>query len=309
MAMQTIVTLKHLRCFSEAYHLRSLAEAAKALGITQSAASRRLGDLEAALGVSLFERLGRQLVPTPPAELLLRYAEAAMLQLNTGLDLVAGNAAQAAPELAIGALPTVSSTLVPAAVLRLRALAPRFVIRIETGAGDQLLPRLRAGHLDVVVGRMAQVAALDGLAFEPLYPDRLAFVVRSGHPLAGGAVELAQIGSYPMILPPANAVIRPAAETFLIARGIGLPDDRIETTDASVAEPLLLGSDAIWAISRGAALPAVEAGRLAFLSLDTADTVGSVGLTTRAETDFVPELDLLRDVLKDEAGKRDLASA
>jgi LysR family pca operon transcriptional activator len=295
------VTLKQLRCFTQAHHLRSLAEAAGALGITQSAASRRLGDLEEALGTRLFERVGRRLVPTPPADLLLRYAEAAMLQLNTGLDLVTDDA-PAAATLAIGALPTVASTLVPAAVLRLRAKAPRFVVRIETGAGDQLLPRLRAGHLDVVIGRMAPVAALDGLEFEPLYADRLAFVVRAGHPLLGRPVEIAQFGRYPMIVPPANAVIRPAVETHLMARGIGLPDDRIETTDASVAEPLLLASDAIWAISRGVAAPAVDAGRLAFLPVDTADTVGPIGLTTRADDAGRTEIALLRDALPDRAG-------
>ncbi|MBO6639116.1 MAG: LysR family transcriptional regulator [Roseitalea sp.] len=300
--MQTNVTLKQLRCFTEAYHLRSLAEAANALGITQSAASRRLGDLEQALGVSLFERVGRRLVPEPSADLLLRYAEAAMLQLNTGLDLVSASQGNASPTLAIGALPTVASTLVPAAVLRLRAKAPRFIVRIETGAGDQLLPRLRAGHLDVVIGRMAPVSALDGLEFEPLYADRLAFVVRAGHPLLSEPIEIAQLATHPMILPPANAVIRPAVEAHLMARGIGLPDKRIETTDASVAEPLLLASDAIWAISRGVAVPAVRAGRLAFLPLDTADTVGPIGLTTRADDAGRTELALLRDAMPEARG-------
>lgn len=297
MLMNTNVTLKQLRCFTEAYHLRSLAEAAKALGITQSAASRRLSELEAAIGVSLFERVGRRLVPAPQAQLLLRYAEAGMLQLNTGLDLVSSGNSQVAPEMSIGALPTVASTLVPAAVLRLRAMVPRLVIRIETGAGDQLLPRLRAGHLDVVMGRMAPVAALEGLEFEPLYADRLALVVRADHPLIGGPIELAQIGLYPMILPPANAVIRPAAENFLMARGIDIPDDRIETTDASVAGPLLQASNAIWAISRGVAAAAVRAGWLAFLPIDTADTVGPIGLTYRAEDKDKTELALLRDTL------------
>lgn len=298
MFVHPAITLKQLRCFSEAYHLRSLAEAAKALGITQSAASRRLGDLETALEVNLFERAGRRLVPTPAAELLLRYCEAAMLQLNTGLDLVSREGTPAAPELAIGALPTVASTLVPDALLRLRALAPRLVIRVETGAGDQLLPRLKSGHLDIMLGRMAPVDTLQGLDFEPLYADRLAFVARPDHPLAGGPLELAQLSGYPMIVPPANAVIRPVVETFMIGRGLGLPDERIETTSASVAEPLLLASDAIWAISRGVGLPAVRAGKLAFLPIDTSETVGSVGMTSRADEEATPELALLKDLLR-----------
>ncbi len=297
------VTLKHLRCFIEVYHRGNVADAARALGITQPAASRRLSDLETLLGVALFDRHGRRLVPNATAGLLVRYAEAAVVKLRNGLDLLVGDTETDGTVLSVGALPTVAGTLIPRAVLRLRQAAPGLTLRIETGAGDQLLPLLRAGRLDAVVGRMAPVASLRGLTFETLYQDRLAFAARHDHPLAGAPIGVQELLAYPMICPPPSAVIRAIVEEFLAARGATLPRDRIETTAVAVAVPLLLASDAVWAISKGVAEPETGPGRLALLALDTVDTIGSIGITWRADEDDRTDLVLLRDVLRDLAGQ------
>lgn len=307
MELLASVTLKHLRCFVEVYHTQSVADAAQALGITQSAASRRVSDLESVLETPLFTRTGRRLVPNMSATLLLRHAEEALRKLGAGLDLISGTAV-ARPTLAIGALPTVAATLVPRAVLRMRAAAPELLIRVETGAGHHLLPRLRAGQLDCVVGRMAAVDQLAGLHFEPLFMDRLAFVTRVGHPLLQTRASARAIAQFPLIVPPEYTVVRPIVDTFLTSRGIGLPEDRIETAAEAVASAILRETDAIWLISRGVAEAAVAEGRLAFLPIDTADTIGSIGMTRREDdADNAPELatffDGLRAALADDPNR------
>lgn len=298
------ITLKHLRCFVETYHTHSVADAAEALGITQSAASRRITDLETLLATQLFTRAGRRLVPNVTAGLLLRHAEAALQKLGTGLDLIAGAGGPARPTLVVGALPTVAATLVPQAVLQLRAAVPDLLIRIETGSGDQLLPRLRSGHLDGVVGRMAAVEHIAGLRFDPLFMDRLAFVARVGHPLSHGKFPASALSRFPVIMPPEQAVIRPVVDRFLAARGIGLPDDRIETTAEAVATAILRETDAIWIISRGVAEAAVAEGRLVFLPVDTTDTIGSIGLMQRSDPP-APEMIAFADCLRSSVMQRD----
>jgi len=305
MELLSQVTLKHLRCFVEVFHSQSVADAARTLSITQSAASRRVTDLETALGRPLFERKGRRLIPNTSAQLLLRHAEAALQKLSAGLDLVSAEIGAERPEIAIGALPTVAATLVPQVILQMRAAIPELLIRVETGAGDQLLPRLKAGQLDCVIGRMAPVDQLTGLHFDPLFLDRLAFVTRAKHPLAEIRPSLSEISNYPVILPPSNAVVRPVVEMFLTSRGVGIPDDRIETTAASVAMAILKQTDAIWLISRGVAEAAVAEGRLAFLQIDTVDTIGSIGMTRRGDDDSCPpELTLFFDILRANAADR-----
>lgn len=297
MDSRSSVTLKHLRCFVETYHTHTVADAAAALGITQSAASRRISDLETALSTQLFTRAGRRLVPNVTADLLLRHAEAALQELGAGLELIAGTGGSARPTLAIGALPTVAATLVPRAVLRLRVALPDLLIRIEAGAGDQLLARLRGGQLDAVVGRMAAVEHMAGLRFDALFMDRLAFVTRVGHPLSHQKFPVSALSRYPIIMPPEQAVIRPVVNRFLAARGVGLPDDRIETTAEAVAMAILRETDAIWMISRGVAEGAVAEGRLAFLPIDTADTIGSIGLMQRSDAP-APEMITFTECLR-----------
>lgn len=296
MDLLSSITLKHLRCFVETYHTHSVADAASALGITQSAASRRISDLEAILDIQLFARVGRRLVPNVTATLLLRHAEAALQKLGAGLDLIAGAGASNRPPLVIGALPTVAATVVPRAVLRMRAAVPDLLIRIETGSGDQLLPRLRSGQLNCVVGRMGAPDQMTGLRFDPLFRDRLAFVTRVTHPLADAKTSASALARYPVVMPPQNAVIRPVVDTFLAARGIGLPEDRIETTDQSVATAILRETDAIWIISRGVAEALVAEGRLAFLMIDAADTIGAIGLMQRGDEQS-PEMNAFADCL------------
>lgn len=61
-----------LRLFCDVARLRSVSKAAKAHGVTQSAASQRLSRLEARLGVQLVDRSVRPLALTPAGETLAR---------------------------------------------------------------------------------------------------------------------------------------------------------------------------------------------------------------------------------------------
>ena len=69
----------------------SFTGAAQALGVTQGAVSRRIADLEEQLGLALFRRAGRRVVPTPAAR---RLAE----RTAPDLDRLSGHVAQAAAE-------------------------------------------------------------------------------------------------------------------------------------------------------------------------------------------------------------------
>lgn len=67
----------------------SIKRAAEDLCVTQSAVSRQIGGLEAALGVKLFERGHRSLAFTPEGERLFRIGEGAIQQLHDVIDSLA----------------------------------------------------------------------------------------------------------------------------------------------------------------------------------------------------------------------------
>ena len=60
----------------------SLSDAAKKLGRTQPAVSASIKALEDQLGLQLFERRGRKLIPVPEAQYLLTESKAILSQVN-----------------------------------------------------------------------------------------------------------------------------------------------------------------------------------------------------------------------------------
>src|SRR3546814_7676091 len=66
--------LKPLRAFCQTARLGSVSRAAEALFVSQPAVTQQLQALERELGVRLFERSGRRLVPTREGETLYELA-------------------------------------------------------------------------------------------------------------------------------------------------------------------------------------------------------------------------------------------
>ncbi len=75
--------LNPLRAFEATARLRSASAAARELNVTHSAISHQLRTLEQSLQVTLFERRGRRLVPTPQAALLLPVVSNAFTDIAT----------------------------------------------------------------------------------------------------------------------------------------------------------------------------------------------------------------------------------
>jgi DNA-binding transcriptional LysR family regulator len=74
--------LKDLRYFVAAYEARGFSRASEQLGTVQSNVSTRILELERRLGVQLFERQWRKLVPTANGEKL--YADAKRMVVAHG---------------------------------------------------------------------------------------------------------------------------------------------------------------------------------------------------------------------------------
>src|SRR5256884_6106674 len=66
-----ILEPRHLRLVAAVVEHGTLTKAGRVLHLTQSGLSRQLLDLETRLGLPLFHRLGKRLVPTPPGGALL----------------------------------------------------------------------------------------------------------------------------------------------------------------------------------------------------------------------------------------------
>lgn len=292
------VKFRHLRTLVEVSRQQSVGRAAEVLHISQPAVTKTLRELEAAVGASLVERDGRGIRITRFGEVFLQHAGASLAAIQRGIDSVAREQANSEPPLRIGALPTVSARIMPQAIEKFLALETGTPVKIVTGENLVLLEQLRLDRLDLVVGRLAAPEQMMGLVFAHLYAERVVFAVRPGHPLVKARnFDFARIRDFTVLVPTQGSVIRPFVDRFLIAHGIPRIPVEIETVSDSFGRAMVRQSDAIWIISEGVVAPDVKTGDLMLLPIETSETRGAVGLTTRAHVLDAPGVTLLANCL------------
>lgn len=295
------IKLRHVSCFVEVARLRSVVKAAEALGMTQPGVSKTLKELEQVLDVELFDRSRRSLVLTSFGEVFLNHAGLGLAAFRQGVDALSQARTDAAV-VHIGVLPTVAAGLAPRAIERFTHHPLFCRTRVITGPSPYLLAQLRIGDVDLVVGRMANPENMSGLSFEHLYSERIIPTVRPNHPLLGrDLIDLRQIESYRVLMPPPRAIIRPAVERLLLSHGVGRLRDEIETVSNSLGRAYTRATDAIWMISEGVVATDIAQGQLAALPVDTKETLGPIGITVRTEAIPSPQAEALIRAIRESA--------
>lgn len=292
------VKLRHLQAFLEVAARRSVARAAEALHVSQPAISKTLRELEEITGAVLIERSRSGVHLTAAGEMFHHYAAAGIAALARGLDGLAQGGRVDTVMLRVGALPTVAARLAPTVVKRFREEDGGAVVSLETGPNGYLLEKLRAGGLDLVVGRLAAPDKMRDLSFTHLYSEPVVVVARPDHPaLADPRPSLVEaVARYPVVAPPKDAVIRRTVDEMLAARGVGALVDRVESVSNAFGRAFVRQTDALWFISEGVVIDDLREGRLTLIAAPAAEATGPVGLTVRAGVDISPALRLFMRV-------------
>lgn len=171
-------------------------QAADHLSVTQSALTRRIQDLERALGVSLFERSARGMTLTAFGQALRHHAELVEMNCSYAVAEIGGLLDGAGGELRIGAGPAWAYELAPRAVAEVKRRLPGVAVHVLVRMNRHTLPMLVAGQLDVVLGGLPPVEhRAPELVHEPLIEVEHQVFASARHPLHGlariGAVDLA----------------------------------------------------------------------------------------------------------------------
>ncbi|MFD1253425.1 HTH-type transcriptional regulator GbpR [Devosia equisanguinis] len=297
------IKLRHISCFLEVNRQRGVVPASQALGLSQPAVSKSIAELEDLLQTALFDRSGRKLVLTRQGEIFARHAMAAAAAIREGIESMDLNRSSHTV-VRLGALPTVEVEVVPRAVERFMHTPFACRVHVESGPSGHMLAMLRDGNLDFIVGRLASPEVMNGLIFEHLYSEQLTFAVRPSHPLASKpTLSYRELEPYPMLLPPANAIIRPIVDSLFIAGGAGRFRYEIETVSNGFARAYALENDAIWTISRSVVAHDLEIGQLVALALDTSASHGPVGITMRSNEQLSVVTSALLDAVREAAAE------
>lgn len=282
---------------------RSLAKAATLLNMTQPGATKTLKEIERVLGVALFERSRRGVQPTPFGLIALRSARAVLGELRQLDGDLAAARGGLEGRVVVGSLLAAAAQLLPRSIALMRQRFPGVAVRVVEGTWDALLPMLRTGDLDLVLGRVPAASQRRGLIVEDLYDEPTMIVARPGHPLAGQRLSVAALLAADWILPSGQTMLRRDIELAFHAAGHDAPLPAVESVAALANHNLILQSDLLAFLPQSVASFFVSAGLLAVLDTDLALPPTRTGLILRAQRELAPApahfATAARDVVRD----------
>lgn len=144
--------LHALPAFRAVAEVQNLRAAAESLHLTHSAVSQQIRGLEEQLGFALFDRRGRRVVLNAAGAALLRSVQAALAQLEDGVQAAAAAGSERAQRLRITVLPSFAHRWLLPRIGRWRERHP--TIALEIDASQQLVDLQREGfHAALRIGR------------------------------------------------------------------------------------------------------------------------------------------------------------
>jgi DNA-binding transcriptional LysR family regulator len=243
-----------------------LGRAAEALGLGQPALSISLRRLEQAAGAKLVERTPKGVVLTAIGTALLAHVGRLRLAREDLARELSDLAHGQAGSLRIGASPSNLLAVLPEVCGALLADSPKLSLRVSALDNEALLPALRKGELDVVVGHTQQFRDPD-LTEIVLREDEFVVYCAAGHRLAKRkAIALGDLAEERWVASEANAHA-PWLSLRQFFGERGLPPPRIALTSPSSALNLraVASSELLGISNRRSVLAAAPSLRLALL--------------------------------------------
>lgn len=219
-------TLKQLEAFNSAATCANFATAAERLHLSVSSLSKRLVELELALGHTLFDRSGHRALLSADGTRLLVPALAvldAVAALQSAFSKTAGLSGRC--RFGVGELSAL--TWLPRFVARIREQHPGLLVEPYVDVGAVLERRVKKGELDfaVIAGRSSSSQVLS----QPVGVAQFAWMAAPEVAGPQGLLTPALLQRWPLITLPAGAGTTRILDDWMLAQGLTLtPPQRIE---------------------------------------------------------------------------------
>ena len=180
------MNLRDLRYLVAVADLRSFIQAADQCFISQPTLSTQIKKMEDTLGVQIFERTNKKVMPTEVGERIIASARRILLEVNTIEDLAEQAQDPLAGNFRLGAFPTLSTYIFPGLVPKIRQALPKLRLILIEEKTDSLIEQLKQGQLDATLWPCQYTT----ITWKPSLCSRMNFIWRSpattrwqcGHP-------------------------------------------------------------------------------------------------------------------------------
>ena len=296
MKQQKPVTLAQLRSFVVVAREGSFTRAAETLGMSQPSVTSAIQQLEAALGLKLFDRSTKTLRLSVTSRAFLPTIEHILEELDAVLSGVRSIADGQSGHVAVAVLPSVATSVLPATIKKYSAAFPNIRMSLRDDNTLGICQKVANGEVDIgVAGRTDQVI---GLEFEPIIKDPFGVAVHRTHPLAKqtGPVQWCDLAGFPFISFASDTGLRPILDSLDdLPENITVP--WVEVSNIATVLSLLKTNQGI------AALPQMSVdlgdGEIVFRILVNPPTFRELGLITRKGRSLSPAAQHLVSYMKD----------
>jgi len=300
--VSTRLKLKQLRLLVAISRHSSILHAAQELNISQPAATKLIQDLEADFGVTLFDRTNRGVVETAYGEALVKHGKLILAQIANAAQELDDLNEGAGGRVVVGTLLAASASLLPGAVRQLHRARPNVTIAIKEGTNNVLMPALRLGDVDMVVGRLPEYRHRQELVQESLFAEPVRIAARPGHPLVRKQrVGFEDVAACEWILPPLDTTLRRQIDKEFLDRGLAPPANAVESISFLTNRGLLASTDMLAAFPHHVIENEIRHGVLAIVPCALNMASIAVGVSYRRHGGLSPAAAGFLDILRDHA--------
>jgi DNA-binding transcriptional LysR family regulator len=171
-----------LRAFVAVIDLEGFHRAAETLNLSQSALSRRIQRLEAAVGAALLERTTRRVALTTAGRELLPLVRRMLDEFDSSLFAMRQVGRQRGGQITLACVPTAAFYFLPSVIARFNEQYPNIRFRILDLSANEGLESVARGEVEFGINLLG--TSEPELSFEPLIEDPFVLACRRDHPLA-----------------------------------------------------------------------------------------------------------------------------
>lgn len=255
----------HLLAFYEVARAGSVSAGAERLHVSQPAVTREIRELEARMGLPLFDRLPRGVALTEAGKTLFEYAERIFSLADSAENQLKELAGLGAGRVKIGASATLGVYFVPEVIARFNANYPRVAIdltvtnteRVESGLADLTFTLgFVEGPFDDTVLHARHIGS-----------DEVAVVAAAGHPLAGKHLRADELVDHVVIMREPGSGTRAIVEQTYAQAGMRITP-LMSVSDTEAIKRMLLAQNALAYVSLLSVREEVRRGELTIIEVD-----------------------------------------
>jgi len=287
--------VRHIRAFLALARARSFTRAALELHVSQPTLTVQIQQLEAALGVKLFDRNKRHVALTQAGRELTMPLERILMDVEAIAASTEDLREHRRGLVTVAALPSMAAALMPKAIRKLSQSYPGITVRVQDGVAATVASLVKSGQVDFGISSLT--TGDRDLTSQVLLVDRLFAVVPIGHPLARKrTTSVAELARHSLIVMGKDSSARMIFEAGFDREGL-VPTVAYEVTYASTVSGLVRAGLGV------GILPESLAGTsgLAHVAIRNETMRRRIGIVMRAGRPLAPIADKLKQVIEEVA--------